>query len=362
MSDADRIEQRQDFYDDGSLETERAVKVGPDGVEVNHGPYVRWHSNGIKAEEGRYEHGERVGLWRTWTADGRNFFDGTYLPGELADAQPPERPALGPQGGPVAAASDASDAAHHDEVEEPEESAAAKERAKELSWLNRSGKFRLWFETIAVMSLCWAAPLAFGLASWIHRDGVGPDNFAYDAAGLLGASVPVVLVLLYVVYRSEEAFAAFGLSRPRWRDVPIGVALCLVVYAVEYGLWTQFHWLRSSYVPPQPLVGGEYVLLVAMMLVNSVAEELGMRGFLIRRLSQLTRSQLIAWLLSSLLFASYHLYQGWVGGIGALSFGLAYGAVYFMTRRIWPLVIAHTCHNLLLFWTWFNWVVGFQLE
>ena len=74
-----KIETRKDIYDDGALEAERVVRIEADGSEVNHGPYVRWHKNGLKAEEGVYENGLKVGRWRSWLDTGQNFFDGDYL-------------------------------------------------------------------------------------------------------------------------------------------------------------------------------------------------------------------------------------------------------------------------------------------
>lgn len=56
---------------------------GPAG-RVEHGPHAAWHMDGTRAEEGRYEHGERVGEWRFWNASGELDADtsGWYVAGE----------------------------------------------------------------------------------------------------------------------------------------------------------------------------------------------------------------------------------------------------------------------------------------
>ncbi|MCC6574118.1 MAG: CPBP family intramembrane metalloprotease [Planctomycetes bacterium] len=334
MADDGQIQQRKDYYESGELEAERSVRVLSDGKEVNHGPYVRWYANGVKAEEGAFDNGEKVGLWRSWTSDGRNFFDGTFLPAADGDPAPPDvRPP------------DFADPP--DALPNPTEV----ERAEVEKTVAQAGKGRLWFETIAVLSLVWGAPLATGLASWIGYDGVDHvQSFSYDATVHLATTVPVWMMLLYVIYRSGEGFKAFGISRPRLIvDIPVGIVLCVVIYAAEIGMLQRYGWLQSSYVPPMPLGLAENLLLFVMYLSNSLSEELGMRAYLMRRFGQLTKSPLAAYFIAAVLFASYHLYQGWVGGLGALIFGLGYGAVYILTRRIWPLLIAHTAHNVLLY-------------
>ncbi len=66
-----------------------------------------------------------------------------------------------------------------------------------------------------------------------------------------------------------------------------------------------------------------------------------MRGYLLTRLEHLLRSTWLAILVTTVLFASYHVYQGPVGLIGAAVVGLVYGAAYRVQRRLWPVCIAH---------------------
>ncbi len=73
-----------------------------------------------------------------------------------------------------------------------------------------------------------------------------------------------------------------------------------------------------------------------------------MRGYLIPRLEQLLGSTAAALLVSTGLFASYHIYQGPAGAFGAGVTGLLYGASFCWWRRLWPLCVAHTLHNLVL--------------
>ena len=72
-------------------------------------------------------------------------------------------------------------------------------------------------------------------------------------------------------------------------------------------------------------------------------------GYLLHRLRQLgwpDRSVLLA---SAMLRGSYHLYQGLGGLVGNVMMGLLFAAFYQRTRRLTPLVIAHTLIDTVAF-------------
>jgi membrane protease YdiL (CAAX protease family) len=102
-------------------------------------------------------------------------------------------------------------------------------------------------------------------------------------------------------------------------------------------------WSKFGVVPPRWLMD-------PCLLANSVTEELTMRGYLIPRFEELFGSPVAAVVLSAILFASYHLYQGLSSSLVILGMGLVYGIFFCIVRRIWPLVIAHTITNLLIFY------------
>ena len=70
-------------------------------------------------------------------------------------------------------------------------------------------------------------------------------------------------------------------------------------------------------------------------------EEVIVVGFLITRLRQLDWTPIAAIAASSLLRASYHLYQGWGGFLGNLAMGVLFATLFLRWRRTWPFVIAH---------------------
>ncbi len=65
---ADVIEQ---FWPDGTLRERRHVIRLPNGTMLNHGLWTRWHRNGQKEYEARYDRGRLDGVERTWHENGR---------------------------------------------------------------------------------------------------------------------------------------------------------------------------------------------------------------------------------------------------------------------------------------------------
>ena len=73
-----------------------------------------------------------------------------------------------------------------------------------------------------------------------------------------------------------------------------------------------------------------------------------MRAYLVPRLRELGLSWVSALLISSALFASYHLYQGAASTAHVFLNGLVLGGVFLLAPRVWPLTLAHTLRNVLL--------------
>ena len=54
-------------------------------------------------------------------------------------------------------------------------------------------------------------------------------------------------------------------------------------------------------------------------------------------------------LTSAVIRGSYHLYQGFGGFVGNLAMGVVFGWFYTRTRRVMPLVVAHTILDVVAF-------------
>jgi membrane protease YdiL (CAAX protease family) len=160
-----------------------------------------------------------------------------------------------------------------------------------------------------------------------------------------------VAVVLYIMYRSELAWSAYGFKRPRLFDVFSGFCILIVTsmllttlalpLSVAWGADLASDFMESSYEFLYPSTPTEFIILALMAIAIGVGEEFAMRGYLIPRLEQLFHSTFKSIAVSSLIFASYHLYQGIGATILIFFVGLAFGCAFCWLRRIWPLVIAH---------------------
>ncbi|MBB4737990.1 membrane protease YdiL (CAAX protease family) [Actinoplanes octamycinicus] len=129
----------------------------------------------------------------------------------------------------------------------------------------------------------------------------------------------------------------------------IGLPGLLLVYAaLQLGISAQI-------VPSalQPYWWAVPVLILSA-LQNAVLEEVLVVGYLITRLRQLEVST--AWIIaaSAVLRGSYHLYQGFGGFIGNVVMGVIFALFYLRTKRVMPLIVAHSLLDITAF-------VGYEL-
>ena len=90
-------------------------------------------------------------------------------------------------------------------------------------------------------------------------------------------------------------------------------------------------------------------LALPAIILSAFAEELVYRGYLIVRLERLFRSTSLAVLITTVMFASYHLYQGLIPAMGIAAGGLVYAVSFCSMRRLWPLCMAHALHNFIFY-------------
>ncbi len=213
---------------------------------------------------------------------------------------------------------------------------------------------------------------AYGFASESDmRDAIREAQGAQTMIGmlaLLGSSAWVVAVVLLVCrhsrVRAVRGVREVGIRFDKLaRDLGIGVLAAVaammvtmslhyaIVYIAEQTGLSRRLWFYSAYSWEHQRFVGAIGLLVGgvALLANSVAEELVCRAYLISRLQRVGLRQVHALLVSSALFASYHIYYGVGGVIDIFAFGLVMGVVFMWTGRLLPVVIAHTLYNFALF-------------
>ena len=177
-------------------------------------------------------------------------------------------------------------------------------------------------------------------------------------APMLALPVGGLLALLWA-WRSRTPWREIGYSRPRsWAltivvGIALGVAFKFLMKAVV------MPWLGAPPVNQAfHFLAGNTALLPAAtwtMLMAGFGEETVYRGYLFERLGKLLGerpgAKIVTVLLTSAWFAAAHAGgQGLPGVQQAAVTGLAFGAIYATTRRIWIPMIAHAAFDLTALW------------
>jgi membrane protease YdiL (CAAX protease family) len=158
---------------------------------------------------------------------------------------------------------------------------------------------------------------------------------------------------LYLLWRTGIRLKVIGLDGTRKLADSLG-ALGLAAIIGIPGLAFYFAaWALGLNLAVQPsTLDNAWWMSVALILAaagNAWAEEVLVVGYLITRLEQLGWRQYTALLAAAVLRGSYHLYQGFGGFVGNLVMGLVFGFYWQRTKRLWPLVIAHTILDVVAF-------------
>lgn len=174
------------------------------------------------------------------------------------------------------------------------------------------------------------------------------------------ALVPVVLALylLSLDRNPVPVSARLGIDRSQpLHDVALGMGLAVVVGLPGLGLYFAGRALGiNADVIPSAL--NEYWWTIPVLILsavqNAVLEEVVVVGFLITRFKEFAWSVPAAIVTSAAIRGSYHLYQGFGAGLGNFVMGLIFGYWFHRSKRVLPLVIAHTILDVVAF-------VGYQL-
>lgn len=191
-----------------------------------------------------------------------------------------------------------------------------------------------------------------------------------DIVILVNMLTPAVatLLMLFVVTRdgySRAGLAGLGLGRSGWRMWGLAIVVPLLVLAVVYGVG----WLSSAVPVDASKEGGGLSMLLSDILPNfllgavlALSEEIGFRGYMLPRLLGLGSRR--ALVLSGFLHGTWHLPLIFLTtlylteGNRLLTIplflllltaaGMLYGALWLVTRSIWPSTILHAAFNAYL--------------
>ncbi len=178
-------------------------------------------------------------------------------------------------------------------------------------------------------------------------------DLSYQLLGLLNGVIPALLALLLLSRLPGLPGFGIGLDRLRlWRESLQGLGfaalvglpgLGLVILARHLGINAE---LQASGLAE---IWYRYPVLIGEAVKNGVLEEIVIVGYLLTRLQAMNWTAGRAILLSAVIRASYHTYQGIGGFIGNLVMGLLFAWWFSRTKRVLPLVIAHSVIDIVSF-------------
>jgi membrane protease YdiL (CAAX protease family) len=227
-------------------------------------------------------------------------------------------------------------------------------------------------ETILVLGVSLGASAVWSLLSLVDKltqhvalnhqttamnSSVTPDrpwlDLTYQLVGIVIALVPVALALHLLTRDRADARHAMGFDlREPGRDLLRGLALAAAVGIPGLGLYAAARALGlNTTIAAANLTHTWWTIPVLVLAAaqNAVLEEVVMVGYLFTRWRRAGWSVPAVVLVSATVRGSYHLYQGFGGFAGNLVMGVLFGLVYLRTRRVAPLVVAHTLLDVVAF-------------
>jgi membrane protease YdiL (CAAX protease family) len=181
-------------------------------------------------------------------------------------------------------------------------------------------------------------------------------DLAYQLADIL-LPLFAVLLALYLLSQirppEQGPYRALGmdLARPG-RDIAWGAALAagIGIPGLGFYLFARAIGLNTT-IAAANLAENWWTIPVYVLaaLENGLLEEVVMVGYLFTRWTQVGWRAWQAVAVSAVIRGAYHLYQGWGMFIGNAIMGGVFGYYFAKTRRIWPLVIAHTIIDIISF-------------
>jgi membrane protease YdiL (CAAX protease family) len=174
-------------------------------------------------------------------------------------------------------------------------------------------------------------------------------DLTYQLMGIVFGIVPALLAIHLMSRDPGGVRGLLGLTWPTPAYLPVdlayGAGLAAVIGIPGLGLYLAARELGvNTIVAPAnlPTVWWAVPVLILAAAQNAVLEEVVVVGYLVTRLREIGFQTWQAVATSAVLRGSYHLYQGLGAFIGNAIMGAIFGVFFARTRRVLPLVVAHT--------------------
>ena len=196
--------------------------------------------------------------------------------------------------------------------------------------------------------------IIFGI-EFVLRDFLLPENANNVSIGLALVWEWVTLsflVFLWIPKVEKKSMASIGLGKFKRRHLGWGVLVYILVLVASS---ISSLVLESAGLPSlrslQPMIRGYgFATLFGLFLTGTFLEEVFYRGYLIERMTILTRHRWVAALVSWLLFTLVHLkFFGFGPTIDTSVISAALVLLYLKEKSIWPCIVVHGINDALAF-------------
>ena len=175
----------------------------------------------------------------------------------------------------------------------------------------------------------------------------GSGNFLLMVFAIILRDLALLSLVLYFIWRNNETFSSIGLtSKGIGKEVFIGLLLYVPFFYVTAFLDLLFQHAGLSGTTKTPSYMGasnmiEYLLAFVMVVVVAFAEEIIFRGYLILRFGYLTRNVFVAILVSTVVFAIGHGYEGSAGVATVAFMGFTFASIYIWRGSLVAPIVMH---------------------
>ena len=176
----------------------------------------------------------------------------------------------------------------------------------------------------------------------------GNMSFMLTAVSIILRDVALVSLVLFLLWHNGEPIDRIGWSfRNGWRDVALGLGLFIpLLYGT--GLLERALQAGGFSAPSTPLPSfltakgtAESLMASLLVIVVAIAEETMFRGYLILRLKAVTASPAAAVVLSAVIFALGHGYEGTAGVVTVGVMGLVFAVIYLWRKSLIAPIVMH---------------------
>jgi uncharacterized protein len=158
-----------------------------------------------------------------------------------------------------------------------------------------------------------------------------------------------VLVIGFLLARNREGWPGIGLTRFRGSDLGMGAVLWVASFVLVLVLSQLFRFFGQrevDFLPEGLPLWFRAVQAVLIAVTAGVTEEVVVRGYAQTRLEQLRAPAAVVLLVPTALWGVLHVYQGLGAALTIFCLGLLYAWYFQRTRRLWPLILAHSLFDM----------------